>query len=70
MLKVIGTNNCSKCLMVKNILNNKQIEYEYSNINDYTQEEQDLFLIKAKEVNITQFPLIFKENEIIDISQI
>jgi len=70
MIKVIGTNNCSKCLMVKKILDKKQIEYEYSNINDYTLEEQNLLFLKAKEAKISGFPLIFKENEIINISQL
>ena len=63
MLKIIGTSNCSRCIMVKNILLNKNIEFEYSLYNDLSEIEKEYYNQLIKKYNQLQFPLIINKNE-------
>ena len=69
-MRVIGKQNCSRCDMVKNILNNKQIEYEYILMESLSLEEQVEYrkmAIKAKQM---EMPLIIKEDKIITLQEV
>ena len=70
MIKVIGKEGCSRCLMVKNLLNNKKIEFEYFLLNELSQEEQNNYLKMAKEVGMTNLPLVIKDNKIVEIKEV
>jgi glutaredoxin len=70
MILLIGTKNCSKCEMTKGILDKKEIEYEYKIINDLNKEDQLIYMNMAKEKGIAFFPLVIKDNKIIDIQEV
>lgn len=70
MLLVIGTQNCSKCNMVKSILNNKGIEYIYKLNNEIPEGKFNIYLEKAKVLGLMNFPLIIKDEEIITLEDI
>ena len=70
MILVIGSKNCSKCKTVKGILDDKKIEYTYKIIDDFTGEEQSSYLKMAKEKGLLSFPLIIKDNNIINLQEV
>ena len=41
MIKVIGKEHCGACMMTKNVLGAKGIEFEYSLLEEMTEEEQN-----------------------------
>ena len=69
-IKVIGSKNCGRCQMVKQILDNKSIEYKYSLLEDFSEEEQNDLINKAKNTGNMQFPLIIKDNKIITLQEV
>jgi len=70
MLLVIGTENCSRCAMVKNILNTKNINYNYKLIDELSETEQNNYLDIAKQSGQLSYPMIFKNNKIITIQEV
>lgn len=70
MILVVGTEHCSRCDTVKNILNNKNIEYEYRYISEYSEENKEKVLAMAKEAQQTSFPLIIKDERIITLQEV
>lgn len=67
---IIGKDKCSRCNMVKTVLDNKSINYEYILFEELSQEEQDSYLQLAKDSNQTSFPLIIKENKLITLQEV
>ena len=70
MILLIGTENCSRCNMVKGLLNDKNINYTYKLMSDLSKEEQDRLLELARESKQTSFPLILKDNKIITLQEV
>jgi len=69
MILIIGTENCSKCNMVKGVLSNKGIKYEYKLFDSLSDEERQEYLKIAEEANVSSFPLIFKENKLTTLEE-
>lgn len=69
MLTVIGKQNCSRCLITKNILNQNHVEFKYSEIEDFDNKEQERYLKIAEDNGQLLFPLIFKDNSLISLSE-
>lgn len=67
---VIGKQNCSRCEMIKNILNNKKITYTYVLYEDLSDNKKDIYMKKAREKGILSFPLIIKEDECVNINEV
>lgn len=70
MLKIIGTKNCSRCVTVENILTSRKIEFEYFLLEELEKSNQEKYMKLAKENNQLQFPLIVKNEELIDIKEV
>lgn len=70
MIILIGTENCNRCTMTKDILNNRNINFTYKLLSDLSKDEQDNLLVLAKESNQTSFPLILKDNKIITLQEV
>lgn len=70
MIVVIGTENCARCNMVKNILTNKNIKFRYTLISDYSVLDQSKYLEMAKSKGLMSFPMIFKDEELITLQQL
>jgi len=70
LIRVIGNNNCSRCDITKQILTNKGIKFEYEVLSDLPEEKQKELLKKARLKAQLNMPLIFKDDEIIDIKEI
>lgn len=68
MIKLYGSTSCTRCEMVKNVLETKGVEYEYSLLEDAA--NQDELIAKAQEKGLTTLPLIFKNDEIITIEEV
>ena len=63
MIKIVGNVGCSRCVMVKNILENKGVEFEYELFPSLDKSEQDLILEYANKTGNSNFPFIIKNNE-------
>jgi glutaredoxin len=71
MILVIGMKNCGKCMMTKNILDNKGIQYEYVLFNELSQEEKRKYLDLGKEkTGEMPMPMIIKDGKIITIQEV
>ena len=70
MILLLGKNNCSRCDMVKSILDNKAVEYQYKKIEDCSKEEQYKYLELARINKQMEFPLIIKDGKIITIQEV
>lgn len=70
MIKIIGKKNCSACMMVKTIFDNKNIEYIYEEIEKLPQEEQDNIIAKATEQSKLSMPLIIKDGNLYSFQEI
>ncbi|MCE5220018.1 MAG: hypothetical protein LLF98_01820 [Clostridium sp.] len=70
MILIIGTQNCSRCNMTKTILDKKNIEYTYKLSNDISKEELNEYMKKARIKGLLNFPLIIKNDEIIEVQEI
>ena len=71
MLKVIGMQGCSRCNAIKNILNNKKIEFEYSLVDDLEENQKEYYMSSAKDNGFVNFPwIIDEENKFIEIGKL
>jgi glutaredoxin len=70
MYLLIGKKNCSRCEIIKNILLNKNINYKYKLFEDLSSEEKNRYIKLAKKNNQMEFPLIIKNNQIIDFKEV
>lgn len=67
MIKVIGKENCSQCLLIKNLLTNKGIKFNYIDLHSLSKEEQNNYIKKAQQNKIMQLPLIIENNDFISL---
>ena len=70
MIKVIGTQGCSRCMMTKNILTKKNIDFTYDLITSLSQEDQNKYIKLAQDKGFMNFPIIIKNNEIVTLEDI
>ena len=70
MIKVIGQKNCSRCDMVKNILNQHNVKYVYFLIEDLNEDEKIEYITMARETGNLQMPLIIKNEQLINLKEV
>lgn len=70
MILLIGKEGCNRCLMTKNILTNKGVDFKYVYLDNLSQEEQNKYINLATEKNMIELPLIVKDNDIVTLEQI
>lgn len=70
MYKVIGKHGCGRCEIVKGILTEREIQFEYCYMEDSTAEEQTLYLALAQEYRVNNFPMIIKDNKVIALEEV
>lgn len=70
LITVIGNPNCNRCGVIQNMLKQKGIEFEYKYLNDYSEGEQEKILQDSSDKGILGFPIIYKDNKIINIEDI
>ena len=69
MLLVIGLKNCNKCTITKQILDGKNIQYEYSVLNELPEEERRKYAQMARDINYDTMPLIIKDDKLITLQE-
>jgi glutaredoxin len=70
MYLLIGKENCSRCDMVKNILDNKNIEYQYVILDELETEEKNKYIKMAREMKKLEMPLIIKDEFLYDVKEV
>ena len=70
MIRVIGLKNCSKCTVVKNILESKNIDYEYSTLNELPEEDRREYAKMARDMDYNTMPLIIRDGKLITLGEI
>lgn len=68
MILVLGNKGCSRCEMVKKVLEKNNIKFEYKLLDD-CDNKQDYINI-AVEKGMLNLPLVFKNGEIIDFEEV
>ena len=68
MIEIIGQIHCSRCEMAKKSLENKNIEFTYKLITDV--DNVDEITKKAEDAKMMNFPLIFKDGEIVTLQEV
>lgn len=68
MITLIGTENCSRCNMTKEILKNNNVEFEYKL---FTELDNQLEVRKiAMSKGMVNFPLIMKDNDLVELQEV
>lgn len=70
MIKIIGKENCSTCEGVKTYLDNKNIKFEYHEIESFDEDNQKEIKQIAIKNKIMTFPLIFNNGDMITYEQL
>lgn len=70
MIKVIGKKSCSRCEVVKTVLKNKNIAYQYYNIDSLNETDKNKYTSIAKNEGVKSFPLIFKDDKLITLQEV
>lgn len=70
MYLLLGKENCSRCEMVKNILTNRNIEFEYKLLNDLSNDIKFRYLAMARESGLIDLPLIIQDGKVIDFKEV
>lgn len=68
MIKLIGRVGCDRCDHLKLILQEKNIEFDYVDL-DNLDENGDI-MMKIKDENVTKLPIIIKDGEIVEEEKI
>jgi glutaredoxin len=63
MITLIGNTGCSRCAMVKNILESKGIEFNYILFETLDAEIQNEVMTKAVQNQLMNFPMAFDEDK-------
>ena len=70
MVRVIGKLGCSNCEITKQILKKKGIKFEYELMSNLPEEEQDALFSLAELKGYTEMPLIFNDDQLVNIAQL
>jgi glutaredoxin len=70
MILLIGKKNCSRCSAIKTIFQNKNIDYQYKEIEEYSEIEQEKYKDMAKLAKQSSFPIIIKDNKVITLQEV
>lgn len=65
MLKVIGKNGCSACVVLKERLTQEGIEFEYVMFEDIDAKAKREYVTKSRNAGIQRFPMVFKDDEVV-----
>ena len=70
MIKVIGKGHCGACMMTKNVLGAKGIEFEYILLEEMTEEEQNNVIKMAEEQGRLSMPFIIKDGKLVTLQEV
>ena len=70
MIKVIRKEHCGACMMTKNVLGAKDIEFEYSLLEEMTEEEQSNVIKMAEEQGRLSMPFIIKDGKLVTLQEV
>ena len=70
MIKVIGKEHCGACMMTKNVLGAKGIEFEYTLLEEMTEEEQNYVIKMAEEQGRLSMPFIIKDGKLVTLQEV
>ena len=70
MIRVVGQLGCSNCEITKQVLKKKGVKFTYEILSALPEDEQDKLLTMAEEKKQTKMPLIFKDDALVNISEL
>ena len=70
MIKVIGKEHCGACMMTKNVLGVKGIEFEYILLEEMAEEEQNNVIKMAEEQGRLSMPFIIKDGKLVTLQEV
>ena len=70
MIKVFGKEHCGACMMAKNVLGAKGIEFEYTLLEEMAEEEQNNVIKMAEEQGRLSMPFIIKDGKLVTLQEV
>jgi glutaredoxin len=70
MYQVIGKKNCSQCTLVKDMLTNRGIPFEYLLLDEMPSAEQSKYIAMAELAGQRNYPLIVKDGSLILLKEV
>lgn len=70
MIKLLTSPQCSRCKMVKEQLQNNNIEFKEANLNELENKEKNKYILKAQKKNITSLPILVQEGEVVAMDEV
>lgn len=70
MYSLYGNKGCNRCTIVKNLMDNKGIEYDYKQLDDLEPEEKKRIMQSAMKAGKMSLPLIMKEEQFLVLEEV
>ncbi len=70
MIKVLGSKSCGRCDMIKTILNNRGVIYDYLLLEDISDLERNKYMDMAVTKGHRTMPLILKDEILISLEEV
>lgn len=65
-LLILGIAGCDHCISLKRELTENGTKFEYKDFNSLSDEDQDHYLNLASNAGVKQFPIIIKNNQVLE----
>jgi glutaredoxin len=69
-IELYGMKNCSACLVVKRILTQRNIDFEYKILEELSESEKDRVIAIARNANSLKFPVILKDGVFVTVDEV
>lgn len=70
VIEVIGTKNCTACLITKKLLAEREIAFEYKLYDELTPADKEAIMAKARAASHMNFPIIMREGAVVQLSEV
>lgn len=70
LIKLLGNKGCSRCAMIKNLLTNKGVDFDYKLLDDIPEVEKQKYLKMASEKGLMSMPIIIKNDDVVDFKEV
>lgn len=70
MILVIGNPGCSRCEVIKTLLQTKNKEFTYIELETLSEEQKKIYIKMAKEAKQLSMPIIIQDNKVVNIKEV
>lgn len=70
VIDIYGTSSCSRCRVIKSVLDKNNVSYNYFDLNNVHKAEADAVRKAAKDAGQNSLPIVIVDGEVADIKKI